>query len=122
MEKRVGKKDEQPRRHSAEFKAAAVEKMKTCGSVVALSRELKVHWRMLYRWKTEAETASVVRSQSAAEVRETALLQENAKLKAALADKTMEVDFFRGALRNIEALRPKRLRNGEEAFTTKSGK
>jgi|SRR5580765_4552390 len=123
MEKRVGKKDEQPRRHSAEFKAAAVEKMKTCDNVVALSRELKVYWRSLYRWKAEAEkAATAARGPSAAEVREAALLEENAKLKAALADKTLEVDFFRGALRNIEALRPKRWRNGGEAFTTKSGK
>jgi hypothetical protein len=40
----------------------------------------------------------------------------------ALANKAMEVDFFRGALRKIEALRQKRARNGGEAFTTKSGK
>jgi transposase len=109
------------RRHSPEFKAAAVEKMRGTDSVVALSRELKVHWRLLYRWKAAAETAEAVRDDHAPEQREAALREEITKLKTALADKTMEVDFFRGALRNIETLRQKRAHNGGEASTTKSG-
>jgi hypothetical protein len=43
-------------------------------------------------------------------------------LNAAPADKTLEVDFFKGALQKIEALRRRRGANGAEAFTTKSGK
>ena len=96
--------------------------MKGCDSVVALSRELKVHWRLLYRWKAAAEAALAAREQSEPEQREAVLREEIKQLKVALADKAMEVDFFRGALRNIEALRQKRARNGGEAFTTKSGK
>jgi transposase-like protein len=116
-------KNKRPRRHSAEFKAAAIEKMRGCENVVALSRELKVHWRMLYRWKEAAEAAGAGQEHSRPEQREAAALREEiSQLKMALADKTMEVDFFRGALRNIEALRQKRVRNGGEAFTTKSGK
>jgi transposase len=110
------------RRHSADFKAAAVEKMKNCDSVVALSRELKVHWRLLYRWKTAAEAAEAARQQSEPEQREAALREEIGALKIALADKAMEVDFFRGALRKIETLRQKHAPNGGEASTTKSGK
>src|SRR5579864_5158546 len=53
MEKRVGNK-KRARRHSAEFKASAVEQRKRCDNIVALSRELKVHGRMRYRWKTAA--------------------------------------------------------------------
>ena len=115
-------KIKQARRHGPEFKASAVEQMKTCNSIVELSRQLKVHWRLLYRWRSEAEAALADKEQTAAEVREAALQAENTKLKLALADKTLEVDFFRGALRNIEALRPKPTRNGGAAFTTKSGK
>ena len=115
-------KNKRPRRHSPEFKAAAVEKMRSCENVVALSRELKVHWRLLYRWKEAAEAAAAAQEQNAAEQRESVLRAEITQLKVALADKTLEVDFFRGALRNIEALRQKRVRNGGEAFTTKSGK
>jgi transposase-like protein len=96
--------------------------MKSCGNVVALSRELKVNWRLLYRWKAEAEAAAGVKEERAAEAREAALREENARLKAALADRTLAVDFFKGALRNIAALRQKPARNGGEAFTTRSGK
>ena len=109
------------RRHSPEFKAAAVEKMTGCDSVVALSAELKVHWRLLYRWKAAAEAAEADSRRHAPEEREAALREEITKLKTALADKTMEVDFFRGALRNIETLRQKRAHSGGEASTTKSG-
>ena len=81
MEKRVGNK-KRARRHSAEFKASAVEQRKRCDNIVALSRELKVHGRMRYRWKTAAEAA---------------LEAEIARLKIALADPALELDFFRGA-------------------------
>jgi len=121
MEKRVAEKRRR-RRHSAEFKADAVEKMKNCDNIVALSQELKVAWRLLYRWKASSEERRLGEEQKASKERETALLEENVKLKVALADKTLEVDFFKGALRNIEALRQKRTDNGGEAFTSKSGK
>jgi len=109
------------RRHGAEYKAAAVEKMKTCDNIVALSRELKVHWRMLYRWKAAAEAAQAARLRSEPEQREAVLREEITALKIALADKAMEVDFFRGALRKIETLRRGSARNGGEASTARSG-
>lgn len=121
MEKRVGEK-KGPRRHSAEFKAAALAKMKGCESVVALSRELKVHWRMLYRWKSQEEATEAARRQSEPEQREAALREEITALKVALADKALEIDFFKGALRNIETLRRDSARKGGEASTTRSGK
>jgi len=96
--------------------------MKSCNNVVALGRELKVHWRLLYRWKAAAEAGAAARERKGPEYREAVLREEINQLKVALADKAMEVDFFRGALRKIEALRQKRVRNGGEAFTTKSGK
>ena len=110
------------RRFSAAFKAAAIEKMKRCDNVVALGRQLKIHWRQLYTWQEAAEKAAAAAEKNTAEQREAALRSENAKLKAALADKTLEVDFFKGALQKIEALRQKHGPKGGEAFTTKSGK
>lgn len=92
--------------------------MKNCDSVVALSRELKVHWRLLYHWKAAAEAA---RQQSEPEQREAALREEISALKIALADKAMEVDFFKGALQKIETLRQQHACNGGEASTTRSG-
>lgn len=114
-------KNKGPRRHSPEFKAAAVEKMKGCDSVVSLSRKLRVHWRLLYRWKAAAEAAEAAHQQNAPEQREAALREEIIQLKTALADKVMEVDFFRGALRKIETLRQKPVPSGGEASTTRSG-
>lgn len=96
--------------------------MRDCDSVVDLGRELKVNWRLLYRWKEEAEASAAQAGKSAAKLREVALREENAKLKEALADRSLEVDFFQGALRKIEALRQRRAHAGGEAFTTKSGK
>jgi transposase-like protein len=120
MEKLVSNKKRA--RHSAEFKAAAVEKMKQCDNVVALSRKLKVHWRMLYHWKAAAEAAEAAGLRSEPEQQEAALREEITALKIALADKAMEVDFFRGALRNIETLRQASAHSGGEASTTRSGK
>ena len=121
MEKRV-LNNKKARRHSAEFKASAMERMRTCDNIVALSRELKVHWRMLYRWKAAAEAAEAAARQNAPGQREAALQAEITQLKIALADKAMELDFFRGALQKIETLRRASARNGEEASTTRSGK
>jgi hypothetical protein len=42
-------------------------------------------------------------------------------LKQALAEKTLEVDFFRGALQKIEARRQPHGKTGETASTPKSG-
>lgn len=120
MEKRVEKK-KRARRHSAEFKAAAVEQMKCSDNIVALSRKLNVHWRMLYHWKAAAEAAAAARWQNAPEQREAALQAEIAQLKVALADQAMELDFFRGALQKIETLRHKHAPNGGEASTNRSG-
>jgi hypothetical protein len=39
-----------------------------------------------------------------------------------LADKTLELDFFKGALQKIEARRQQSEGSGEKASTTKSGK
>ena len=44
-----------------------------------------------------------------------------AKVKRLVADKTLEVDFFKGALQKVEARRQSNTQPGETASTTKSG-
>ncbi len=44
------------------------------------------------------------------------------RLKQLLAEKTLEVDFFKGALQKIEARRQKRGETGETASTSRSEK
>jgi transposase-like protein len=36
-----------------EFRRRAVERLKTCDNIVALSKELGVHRRLLYKWRDQ---------------------------------------------------------------------
>jgi len=112
--KRVG-------RYTDEFKRMCVERMKQCNDIGALAKELDIHRRMLYRWRDQFEPVAKedgVRPQS----REARLRHEVHELKQALAEKTLEVDFFKGALQKIEARRQQQDVTGAKASTTKSGK
>jgi hypothetical protein len=51
-----------------------------------------------------------------------ALKKEVVELKVALADKALEVDFFRGALQRVEDRRRRSESNGDTASTTTSQK
>jgi hypothetical protein len=50
------------------------------------------------------------------------LRKEVSDLKQLLAEKTLQVDFFKGALQKVEALRQASTGSGEMASTSKSGK
>jgi transposase-like protein len=97
----------------------AVERMKSCENIGALAEELSVHRRLLYKWRAQLEPED---SQEGENRRESILRHENNQLKRALADKTLEVDFFRGALQKIGARRQQSKNSGERASTTRSGK
>jgi transposase-like protein len=94
------------RRHSREFKQQVVERMKSCDNIRELARELDIERKLLYTWKYQIEGRPEARerekSQQAASGEEKLRL-ENRRLKETLADKALEVDFFRGALRRVEA-------------------
>ena len=107
------------REYPAEFKAKAVARMKSCNSVVGLARELGICWSLLYKWRDQLQQESASQGASEQEHAAAAAEKELAELRAALATKTLEVDFFKGALQKIEARRQK---PGGVAFTTKSGK
>jgi len=112
------------RRHSVEFKRQAVERMKACSNILELARELKVQSKLLYSWKNQFEGRPEPRHANYAEDRqkraETKLEQENQRLKMALADKTLEIDFFKGALRRIKEGRQSITTSGATASTRKS--
>ena len=98
----------------------AVERLKSCDNVVALAEELGVHRRMLYRWRDQLEL--IDRGDAPPEnIKERDLRIQLATAKRLLADKALEVDFFRGALQKIEARRQSSTQPGETASTTKSG-
>jgi transposase-like protein len=119
--KRVAKK----RRYSGEFRRRAVERMINSENIVALTEELGVSRRQLYRWRDQQDLAKLVEQgegvASSQNSRESTLRNELNQLKRVLAEKTLEVDFFKSALQKVEARRQRSSRSGEKASTVQSG-
>jgi transposase-like protein len=111
-------------RYSAEFRQQALERMKTCDNVKSLAKELGVARQQLYWWKQRAEQRANPREPGATEdprdrrIRE--LTKKVAELEGVIGQKTLELDFFAGALRRIEESRQKTGISGETASTQKS--
>jgi hypothetical protein len=102
--------------YSLEFKLAALERLATAKDVTALARELGVQRLQLYRWQWAFERggaealrrpgrrAMAARSLPAADT--LAGAQERVRaLERRLGQQQLELDFFRQALRQVEALR-----------------
>ena len=86
--KRVG-------RYPKAFKQMAVEPLKRCENIVALSQELGCPRRLLYTLRDQLDP--VERSEGLpANARESTLRKEVSQLKRLLPDKTLEVDFSKG--------------------------
>ena len=109
--KRVGK-------YPLAFRQMALERMKTCASVSALAEELGVDRTVLYHWQRQQDSGHEGTPTSAVR----GLRKEVRDLKRVLAEKTLEVDFFKGALQKIEARRQKSSGSGETASTTRCEK
>ena len=100
----------------------AVERLKRCENIVALSEELGVHRRLLYKWRDQLDPVDIGDEPLPENPRESTLRKEINQLKRVLVDKTLELDFFKGALQKVEARRQKSGISGESASTTKSKK
>ena len=96
--------------------------MKTSEDVRALARELGVTRRCLYKWRTKLEAAEPGEEASRPSTHAAAHRKEILQLKRLLAEKAMEVDFFKGALQKVEARRQRSSSSGEMASTTRSEK
>jgi transposase len=107
-------------KYTEEFRREAVERMKASSNISALARELGIDKRLLYDWR---ERAGDLRDKRKVANRH-AMHQETEikELKRLLAEKSLEVDFFRGALQKVAARRQASNAHGETASTTKSGK
>ena len=101
-----------------EFWEAAVARMNAGENALALARELGINVRGLYRWRERLQPGK----EDAQRQREAALASEVQRLKRALAEKVLEVDFLQGALHKIEARRRAERSTGAKASTTRSGK
>lgn len=114
------------RRHTVEFKRQVVERMKTCENIGALARELELERKLLYTWKWQFEGRPEPRHANlgvaAEDRREKQLKDEIVKLKSALAEKTLENDFFRSALLSVEEPQRQKTATGASMSTPPSGR
>jgi transposase len=106
------------RRHSEEFKREVVRRMGESENILGLGRELGLDVKMMYQWKWKQEGRPRRRppeltTQATKGTDLEALRRENGQLKRLLAEKALEVDFFKGALQQVGARRPGRGEPGE---------
>ena len=101
------------------YRELAVRRMRECEDISVLCRELGISRQLLYQWRDKLDRRQA--KLDPAQATELQLRQQVVQLKQALADKTLEVDFFKGALQKVEALRQSGTRSGAMASTPKSG-
>ena len=78
--------------------------------------------RLLYTWREQLEPVETPEGpRLPANSREATLRKEVSRLKRLLAEKVLEVDFFKGALQQVEARRQGRGTAGAQASTPTSG-
>jgi len=75
---------------------------------------------LLYKWRDDVDSATGDGEVTLPNSRESTLRKEIGRLKRLLADKTVEIDFFRGALQKVRARRQQIDISGEKASTMKS--
>ncbi len=100
----------------------AVERLKTCDNIVALAKELGVHRRLLYKWRDQFAPFDETTEPATGSSPQATLRRKALQLQRLLVDKTLEVDFFKGALQKVEARRQQTGRSGGKASTTRSKK
>ena len=107
-------------RQKPEFRKQAVERMEEAKNLGLLAKELGVCVRTLYRWR-DRQLGREKKKVREPEPREKKLEGKIQQLQQALAKRTLEVDFFKGALQKVEARRRKSGDSGARASTTRSG-
>ena len=107
-------------RYPLAFRQMAVDRLRKCDNVVALSEELGVYRRLLYKWRQQLEPTEPD-GIAPPDTREFVLTKEICQLKRLLGEKAQEIDFFKGALQKIAARRQQNDGAGETASSTKCG-
>jgi len=97
------------KKRTPEFRQQALERMQEARDLGLLAKELSD--KQLGRVKKVREPVP----------RETKLEAEIQQLKQSLANRLLEVDFFKGALQKVEARRRKSGDSGARTSTTRSG-
>jgi transposase-like protein len=105
-----------------EVKQRALERMRTAPNISALAKTLGIPRRTLYSWWDKEAANQEGRRKVEWQTKEQELERQIVHLKEALAETTLDLSFFRGALQKIEERRPARSAVVAPASTTKSGK
>jgi len=100
------------------FRQIAVDRLNHCENIVALAKELGISRRLLYTWREQLEPRES--HGPPANSREATFRKEVSQLKRVLAEKVLEVDFFKGALQHVEARRRQSGKTGARASTPRS--
>jgi transposase-like protein len=132
--------EERLRTFSRAFKLKAIERMDAGDNVSALSRELEVKREILYRWRSqyrsggeerlrerrgrptvaEALVIAAARGPASEAVDLAAARRQIAELERKVGQQQLDLDFFKGALRHIEASRRPSDRPGATASSSRS--
>ena len=107
--------------YPVEFRRQAVEQLQAGVGIGELARRLGVHRTVLYRWKKDPVHPHRGRNLRPAEGLPAArsLEEELQRVKEALAEKVLELDFLKGALQTVAARRQRRASSGETTSTAK---
>jgi len=105
--------------YTPEFRDMAVERMLTSADVTGLAKELRVHRVTLYRW-AKGKLHPPVENWPDEDAEKRRLQAELKQTRERLAEKILELDFLKGAMRRVEARRQKNANSGETPSTRKS--
>jgi transposase-like protein len=118
--------------YPVEFRMAAVEQLKAGVPIGVLAQRLGVHRCQLHRWKKDPVHPERKAGSSRKPGRppkefsrppeELSSSQQLLQLQQALAQKVLEVQFFKGALQKVEARRQRSRNSGALTSTTTSEK
>lgn len=121
-----------------EFKVSALNRMAAGANVSALARELKVRRKLLYRWRDQLRAGGPAALRTRGRPRKVAAAAAGpppaaappddlararsriAELERKVGQQQLDLDFFKQALRHIEALRRPSDRAGATASTPSS--
>lgn len=114
-----------PRTFSREFKLQIAARIEAGETIAALSKELGAHRQLLYKWRDWARRGDPPKARgrpsgAKAGVVPASAKQRIAELERKVGQQQLEIDFFKGALRHIEASRQANAEPGAAASSRRS--
>jgi transposase-like protein len=108
-------------RRTPEAKQRALDQMRAATNISELSRQTGIPRRTLYSWR-DKQQGSQASGQQKPKTKQQELEQELARTKQALAERVLDLDFFRTALQRIWAQRQPSGAPVASSSTTKSAR